>query len=131
MLAFDIIGLIFTVLLVGPRYGLYVLSAVVIGEIGQILMTLYMNAQIDAVVTGGIFGGATFHGIQGGVPVLLIYFSGAIFNYFVGTAFGGIELEKFNNIVNPFANVKKPFAVVNIRLAIWSGLYSGWQYFFR
>jgi hypothetical protein len=130
MLAFDIIGLIFTVMLVGPRYGHYVLSAVVIGEIGRILTTLYMNAQIDTVVTGGIFGGTTFHGIQGGMPMVLIYFSGAVFNYFVGTAFGGMEREKFANLFNPFAVVRNPFAVVNIRLAIWSGLYSGWHYLF-
>jgi len=130
MVAIDIIGLILTVLLMGPRYAHYILAAVVIGEVGRILMTLYVNAQLDALVAGGIMNGITFHGATG-ISLLLIYFGGVIFNYFIGMACGGIEREKLTHVLNPFAVVKQPFAVVNIRLAILSGIYNGWQYLAR
>lgn len=130
MLIIDIIGLVFTVLLVGPQYLHYIVAAVVVGEAGRLLMLLYVGAQLETMVAGGVFDSITAHGAVG-IRLLLIYFGGVLFNYFIGMACGGIEQEKLINVLNPFALVKQPFAVINIRLAILSGIYNGWQYLVR
>lgn len=131
MLALDIIGLVITILLVGPRYAHYVLIAAGIGELGRIMALLYVNARLDAVVAGGIFSGIDMQGVNAKLPILFVYFSGPLVNYFVGMAFGGLEKEKFVSLYNPFAVVRQPFAITNIRLAILSAVYNGWQYLSR
>lgn len=131
MLALDIIGLMITILLIGIRYTPYVLAAVVIGETGGILASLYLNAQLDTVVAGGIFSRIAFQGVNARLPVFFIYFGGPLINYFVGMACGGLEKEKLAGLINPFASLKHPFAVMNIRLAILSAAYNGWQYLSR
>lgn len=131
MLALDIIGLIMTILLVGLRYTHYVLGAVLIGEAGRIFASLYVNAQLDTLVAGGIFSRVDIQGVNAKLSLLFIYFGGSLVNYFVGMAFGGLEKEKFAYLLNPFASVRHPFAVMNIRLAILSAAYNGWQYLSR
>lgn len=128
MLALDIIGLMITILLVGPRYVHYVLIAASMGEFGRIIVSLYVNAQLDAVVAGGIFSAMDIHGVNGKLPILLIYFAGSLVNYFVGMACGGLEKEKLACLFNPFAVVQNPFSIMNIRLAVLSAAYNSWQY---
>lgn len=131
MLALDIIGLVITVFLVGLRYAHYVLLAAVLGETGRIMAILYMNIQPDAVVAGGIFGRMYLQGIHTQLAVVFIYFGGALTNFFIGMAFGGLEKERFASLFNPFAVIKQPFAVINLRLAILAAAYNGWQYLCR
>ncbi|HWR54949.1 MAG TPA: hypothetical protein VN462_00455 [Negativicutes bacterium] len=131
MLTLDVIGLIISVFLIGLRYAHYACIAVVIGALGSIMMSLFVNAQVDTVVAAGVFSRMNIQGVNAGLPLFMIYFGGPLVNYFIGMACGGPEKGKLARIVNPFAKVRYPFAVTNIRLAILSMLYNGWQYFFR
>lgn len=131
MLTLDVIGLIISVFLVGLRYAHYACIAVVIGELGSIMMSLFVNARVDTVVAAGVFSRMNVQGVNAGLPLFIIYFGGPLVNYFVGMAFGGLAKGQFAKIVNPFAKVRHPFAVTNLRLATLSMLYNGWQYLSR
>jgi hypothetical protein len=120
-----------TFILVGLRYTPYVLLAAAIGEVGRISASLYVNAQLDGVVAGGIFSRIAFQGVNAKLPVFFIYFGGPLVNYFVGMACGGLEKEKITGLVNPFASLRHPFAVMNIRLALLSAAYNAWQFLAR
>lgn len=131
MLTLDVIGLIISVFLIGLRYAHYACIALVIGELGSIMMSLFVNVQVNTVVAAGIFSRMNVQGVNAGLPLFAIYFGGPLVNYFVGMAFSGPEKGHLARILNPFAKVRHPFAVTNIRLAALSILYSGWQYLSR
>jgi hypothetical protein len=127
MLAFDFVGMLVTICLIGLRYPHYVLMASLINGFGQVIMTLFLHGHIESVVAAGAFGSTMVSGIKGGVPAMLIIFAGALSNYIVSASAGGVEYEKTSDVLNPFSPVKHPFAVVNLRLALLSFIVNIWQ----
>lgn len=129
MLTIDIIGLTLTVLLIGLRYPQYVIFAAVFHELGRIIMVLFLHENIDSVVAAGIFGSTIVNNFKGSSMNLFITFSGPLANYIVSATAGGIEFEKTAHLLNPFAKLKYPFAVVNLRLAVVSLLINIKEFF--
>lgn len=129
MLTIDLIGLLTTVLVVGIRYPHYVLLATFIHGLGQILVVVVAHAQLDSLVTAGAFGtiAASHHNL--GVFGVLLFFSGSLANYIVSSLAGGIAFETTKCLLNPWANLKYPFSVINFRLFIISSLVQIWKIF--
>lgn len=128
MLTIDIIGLSLSVLLIGIRYPHYVIAAALLHDAGMILMTLFFNGQLDTVVTAGAFSSITVSSLDG-VRTAAIAFSGPLVNYALSALIGGIEFEKSANILNTFAKLRHPMAIINLRLAISSFLVTLWHLF--
>lgn len=126
MLSVDLIGLMFTIGLVGPRYPLHVLAAAAIHDLGRILVILFFHGRIEAIVAAGAFGTAVTSGLKG-YPAIVAAFGGPLVSYLVSTGAGGVAWEKTANLVSPAAQVRYPFAVVNFRLAVLSTIASIWQ----
>ncbi|MBP2653523.1 MAG: hypothetical protein H6Q73_1092 [Firmicutes bacterium] len=129
MLAVDIVGLVFTICLVGARYPHYVLIAATIHEIGRIMMTLFLHDNIGTVIAAGAFGTTVASNLKSNWHGILITFSGPLANYIVSATIGGIELETTRRLLNPLGPVRHPFAVVNLRLALLSVFVSTWLLF--
>ena len=122
MLAIDVIGLLLTTSIVGVRYPHYVLLASFIHELGRIVIALFLHSHIDSVMAAGAFGTTIVSNTKVGTSGLLIIFSGPLANYIVSSTVGGVEYERTANLFNPFAKLKYPFAIINLRLAIISFL---------
>lgn len=128
MLSVDLIGLLFTVGLVGPRYPLHGLAAALIHDLGRVLVILFFHGRIEAIVAAGAFGGAVTSGLKG-YPAIAALFGGSLISYLVSCGAGGVAWEKTVNLVSPVAPVRQPFAVVNFRLAVLSALAGLWHLF--
>ncbi|MBP2649793.1 MAG: hypothetical protein H6Q74_618 [Firmicutes bacterium] len=128
MLSIDVIGLVFTMVLVGARYPHYVLVAALIHDLGRIMMVLFLHGNVETVVAAGAFGTAVASNIKSNWQALLITFSGPLANYIVSATVGGTEYEKTARLLNPLVSVSHPFAVVNLRLAVVSILVSSWLF---
>jgi len=110
----DWLGILLTSFFLGPCYFVYIFFLSVLQELIRLLVALSVNAQIDKVFIGGLFGFVSFHGAslldnQG----LLILFSGpllCLFIYFLMRGKG-----------------KNPLAIVSLRLGVFSILLSAWQ----
>lgn len=126
MLSVDLIGMLFTVCLVGPRYPLHVLAAAVIQDAGRILVILFFHGRIETVIAAGAFGTAVAGGLKG-YSALVAAFAGPLVSYLVSAGAGGVEWEKTADLISPAARLRYPFAVVNFRLAIIAALVSVWQ----
>lgn len=128
MVAVDFIGLILTICIVGLRYPHYVLAAAFIHEAGRILMALFLHGQIDTLVAAGAFGIASIGNLGSGAKLAMVVFAGPLANYIVSSTAGGVEFERTTHLLNPFAILTHPFAVVNLRLALVSCLVNIWQF---
>lgn len=126
MLNIDILGLFFTICLVGARYPHYVFGSALIHDTGRIVMTLLLNGQIDTVVTAGAFSSISVANLDA-VKGAVIAFSGPFINYTASAMLGGAELEKTTKILNPFSSLHYPLAVINLRLAFVSFIVTLWQ----
>lgn len=126
-MAFDIVGVLVTVGIIGLRYPVQVIAASLINGFGQILMIFLLHGHIETIVAAGAFGNTVVSGVKSGAPAMLIVFAGALSNFIVSSAAGGIEYEKTHDVLNPLAVVKHPFAVVNMRLALLSFLINLWK----
>ena len=129
MLAVDVIGLVFTIFLVGTRYPHYVLIAATIHEFGRIMMTLFLHGNIGTVIAAGAFGTVVASNLKSSWHGMLIAFSGPLANYIVSATVGGIESVATRRLINPWVSVGHPFAVVNLRLALLSIVVSSWLFF--
>lgn len=119
MLAIDFVGLVTTACIVGVRYPQYVVAAALVHEIGQLTMALFLHGKIDLIVAAGAFSIAQVSNI-GFYNSLLVVFSGALANYIMAAAFGGVNRESSASLFNPFSKLRFPFAVINLRLALLS-----------
>ncbi|MBP2642136.1 MAG: hypothetical protein H6Q67_23 [Firmicutes bacterium] len=128
MLTVDFIGLLFTLCLTGIRYPHYVLIAVVIHDVGRIMMALFFHGNIELILSAGAFGSAVADNMKSSWQPLLVTFSGPLANYIVSATVGGIEYEKTSHLFNPLMSAKHPFAVVNFRLAVLSAIVSSWTF---
>lgn len=120
MVVVDIVGLLFTVVLVGVRYPHYVLAAAMIHEVGRIAMTVFLHQHIELLVAAGAFGKTTVNNQETMLAAACIAVSGPLANYIVSAVVGGIEYERGGTLLNPLARLKHPFGVVNLRLAVVS-----------
>ena len=128
MLAVDFVGLLLTVCLVGLRYPHYALGAAAIHDAGRLLLALLSNGRIESVIAAGAFGHATVGGLQAGFAPLAVALGGPLANYLVSAGLGGFEREPTAHLLHPAAAVRKPFAVVNMRLALLSTVVTLWQF---
>lgn len=129
MLTIDFIGLLFTIFLAGVRYPVHVLGAAAIHELGRVAMALFLHGHIDSVLAAGAFGATVASNLKSGGPAMLIAFSGPLTSLIISAGTGGVTREKPAGIINPMAAAHYPFAVVNLRLACLSALYTIWNFF--
>jgi hypothetical protein len=128
LVAIDLIGLCITILAIGIRYPHYGLITVFVHEIGRMLMALVISGRIDAIISAGAFGSATFINQSDWSVTVLFALSGPLANYVFCAASGGIDQEKLRNIFNPAAKLRNPFAVLNLRFAVLSFIASSWHF---
>lgn len=127
MLTIDYIGLLITIGLIGLRYPHHVLGAAAIHDLGRILMALFLQGRIETIIAAGAFGAAAVSGVKAGVPPVVVAFGGPLANYLVSANLGGAAGEKNAHLLHPGAALKRPFAVINLRLALLSSLVTIWQ----
>lgn len=130
MLTIDIIGLSLSIFLIGLRYPHYVIAAALFHDIGMILMVLFFNGQVETVVTAGAFSSIAVTKLDA-IRSVVIAFSGPLVNYTFSALIGGTEFEKTANIFNPFARLRHPFAIINLRLAFLSFVVTLWQLYWN
>ncbi len=129
MLLIDMVGMLVTLFLTGLRYPQYVLLATLIHDLANIMAVFLLKRQIQSIVSAGAFGIAVTSS-DSGSPAFWILILGPLANYLAASAAGGISFERTANLLNPFAKLRRPFAVINLRLAVFSllyGLYNWWQ----
>lgn len=129
MLIIDLVGIIATIFLIGIRYPHYVLLAVSLHELGEILITVFFHGQIDTIVAAGAFGRITVSNYNASILGAVLVFSGSLTNYIVSSLAGGIAFEPTSRLLNPISSLKSPFAVINFRLCILAGSISIWKIF--
>mgnify|MGYP000005119915 CR=1 FL=1 len=129
MLIIDFIGIVATICLIGIRYPHYVLLAISLHELGEIVMAVLFNGQIDTIVAAGAFGTIAVSNYNTSLIGTLLLFSGSLTNYIASSLAGGIAFEPTSRLLNPISTLKYPFAVVNFRLSVLACLISLWKIF--
>ncbi|SDD37279.1 hypothetical protein SPACI_028920 [Sporomusa acidovorans DSM 3132] len=121
MLAIDIVGLLISICLVSIRYPHYAFMAAMVNVLGQIITAVLFTGNVEKFITAGVFSSAEVTNL-GGLKTILFTFSGPITNFLLSKMAGGVEFVSTANIVNPFAVLKHPLAVINLRFAVVSFL---------
>lgn len=125
MISIDFVGVVFTVVVIAFQYPAYGLIAIVIHELGRIAMALILQGHINSIVAAGAFGAASVSGVDYIISIL-IALGGPLANYIISSTSGGLELEQRTQFINPQAELKSPFSVINLRLAVISTLFNAW-----
>lgn len=128
MLVVDVIGLIISISLVSIRYPHYALFAALANALGQIVMAVFLAANIEKIVTAGAFSSSAITNLSG-FKTILFMVSGSLTNFIISKAAGGIEFVSTAKILNPAAILKHPLAVINLRFAVVSLVLSMCQLF--
>ncbi|QJW48103.1 hypothetical protein HA075_21695 [bacterium BFN5] len=123
MVYIDLIGLVITILVIGIRYPHYGVAAVLIHEFGRVAMTVFLHGQVESVVTAGVFSTAVVSN-SNFIMLALIGFAGPLTNFIICSTSGGIAFERTISLLDPRACLRNPFAVVNLRLALFSCLFN-------
>lgn len=124
MIVIDYIGLIVTVVLIGVRYPLQALGALIIHEVGRIGAICFVQKPINLLLIGGAFGEMSFREPLSWGYVLIAAAAGPLLNYLVGSLAGGIVWERLSALINSAAQLRQPTGVIQIRLAAISLLFS-------
>lgn len=129
MLQIDIIGLIITIFFLGPQNILYIVLAIIVHELGRILSLLLLMPQLELMVTGGVLNIMIFKVPEPFIFSLLTILAGPFFCFLMGLICKGMNFRNFgfrqlNNLLNPFIKLKKPWAIINLRLALFSAIIS-------
>lgn len=128
MILLDWFGIIVSSFFLGPLYIVYIFILSVLQETVRVMVALAVNARIEKVLIGGLFSFTSFKGIDladgYGAMVLL---SGPLFCFLIYLLAGGIGKNQKNLLLNPLVKVKKPLAMVSLRLALVSFILSCWQ----
>lgn len=127
MLGIDLIGLLATIFLIGLRYPHYVVFAACVHEFGRLFIAVFLHTHIDYIIAAGAFGAMGVSHYNSGATGIMLICSGPLANYIVGSIFGGITFEPTKNLINPLVYLKSPFAVINFRFCIISGLIAIWK----
>jgi len=124
----DWFGIIVSSLLLGPFYVFYIFLLSILQETARLIVALAVNAQIDKVFIGGIFGFVSFQGINlddsQGIMILL---AGPLICFLIYWLAGGIGKGPKGALFNPLLRVRKPLAMISLRLGILSLFLSCWQ----
>ncbi|MEG6585668.1 hypothetical protein [Dendrosporobacter sp. 1207_IL3150] len=123
MVSIDFIGLIITTIAISLRYPHYGIAAMVIHEFGRIAMAVFLQSDVQMLTAAGVFSSATVTATSV-VTTLLISFSGPLANFIIGSITGGVGLEQTRKVFDPRSRLNNPFAVVNLRLALFSCLFN-------
>lgn len=129
MLIIDLVGVVTTIFLIGIRYPHYVLLAVSLHELGEILITVFLHGQISTIVASGAFSTISVSNYNASNLGAVLAFSGSLTNYVVSSLAGGIAFEPTSRLLNPISSLKSPFAVINFRLCILACFISIWKIF--
>ncbi|SFL80893.1 hypothetical protein [Pelosinus propionicus] len=129
MLIVDFIGIVATTVLIGIRYPHHVLLAISLHELGEIVMAVVFNGQIDTIIAAGAFSTMAVSNYNSSLIGTLLLFSGSLANFIASSLAGGIAFEPTSRLLNPLSALKHPFAVVNFRLCVLAGLISLWKIF--
>lgn len=127
MVSIDLIGLVVTLGITGLRYPFYALAAAAIHEFGRLAMAVFLNSRVETVMTAGAFSTTTVVNADL-LTGALIAFSGALANFIICATSGGIAAERTRHIIDPRLKLRNPFAVVNLRLALFSCLFNIGQF---
>ena len=130
MLTLDFAGLLITICLAGIRYPHYVLLFAVVHDFGMILTAIFLQGQINTVVTAGVFSTVGVSGLDT-VKIIIIAFSGTFINYSLGTFIGGSEFEKTAHMLNSLSKLRHPMSVINLRLAFLSFFVTIWKLYWQ
>lgn len=120
MIAVDIIGLFFTVLVTGIRYPHYVFFAILIHHVTQVLTVLIFKGNLSGVIAAGAFSSVVVSGLSDPYVKAIVYLSGGLAVYAASCAIGGVEFEPTSVLINPWAKLRFPCAVVFLRVAMIS-----------
>lgn len=128
MILLDLVGLAISGILLGPGYIAYVFLLSILQEGARLLVALAVNAEIDRVFISGIFGFTSFKGVSindsRGIMILL---AGPIVSLIICRLAGGIGKNPRGALFNPLLRVKKPLAMVSLRLGLLSLIISCWE----
>lgn len=117
MITVDFVGLLLTSCIVGVRYPVQLVFAIVIHEAGRVVLALFFQGHIDAILVSGVFSATSVSQLSEGFKLALVAFGGPAANYVLSSTIGGVEWEKTKNLLNPFSLLRHPFAVINLRFA--------------
>lgn len=123
MVSLDVIGVFITIGLIGMRYPVHGMAAILIHELGRLVMAFFLDGRITEAVTAGAFSTIAVSNADmiGGI---LISLGGPVANFIICATAGSFTPERAGYLLNPAAKLSQPFAVVNFRLAVLSGLFN-------
>ena len=119
MLMIDFVGMVITICLVSLRYPHYALLAALANAIGQIVLAVFLDGNIDTIITAGAFSTSEVSNLSG-LKNLLFTIGGPLTNFIISKVAGGIQFVSTSHLVNPTAVLKHPLAVINLRFAVIS-----------
>lgn len=111
----DITGIIFTVLIVSPRYWFLVLSISLIELIFSIFIIIVFHFGVTEVIAGGIFSSIVW--TPGKKEFLQLV--GPLFLLITGLGSLNRNEILWFDLINPLASYKKPWPVMMIKTAIF------------
>lgn len=129
MLVVDIIGLLITCCLVGIRYPLHVMGAVLIHDIGRIVLTLFFQGHVESVLFAGAFGTVTATEMGVSIHNMIAVLGGPLMCYLASSVLGGVSYERTSCLLSPVAVLTNPLAAINLRLALLSFIVNSPQLF--
>lgn len=116
-------GLITTILAIGPRYALLTLLAVLIQELGRIILTVSFGSEIKEIWFGGFFSSAC--GNDGMTPWLGLL--GPAWSLILAICLNGSYRPSLLSLVNPASTHKRAMGMVMLKLALGSALVALWR----
>ncbi|MPN01090.1 hypothetical protein SDC9_148293 [bioreactor metagenome] len=117
-----------TISVISFRYPFYGFAAIFVHEFGRLTMTLLLHTQIQSVTTAGAFS-TTIVDHSSVLAIMLIAFAGPLANFIVCSTSGGISFERTPHIIDPRSKLHNPFAIINLRLAVFSCLFNIGQFY--
>ena len=117
MITVDLIGILLTLCIVGARYPVHLVFAILIHEAGRVALALFFQGHIDTILVSGVFSATDVSQLSAEFTIGLVAFGGPMANYVLSLTIGGVEWEKTKDLLNPFSLLRHPFAVINLRFA--------------
>ena len=124
MVTVDLVGLAVTVALIGGRYPVHALAAILIHEFGKLAAAVFLGGRIEAIVAAGAFGSATLSGTQADLGQVLIPLGGILANLLLT---GAEAVEEWRFIPRLAARVTAPLAMASLRLSILAAAVVVWN----
>lgn len=110
----DVIGTLFTILLVSPRYWWIVSIVSVLDVLFSIILTVVLSVNVTEIVAGGIF--TTINMTE---PKVIYQLIPSIFFFLIGLSLIEPRRLRWIDTVNPLSEFKKPWPVIMIKTSIF------------